>query len=537
VERFDYVIVGAGPAGCVLANRLSHDPGRRVLLLESGPPDQHPLIHMPKGVGKIRANSRYVWAYDRYEHAEQTQPSQQWMRGRTLGGSSAINGLIYVRGQPQDYQELGAETSAAWGWEAMRGAFDALESPADRLPGASPDGRLKITPYQGDSGDATLLHAAIQAGQSLGLEHQRDVNHPDDQAKIGYAQRTIDAGRRQSAAVAFLRPAEQRRNLKVVTGVLVDRVLFEADQAVGVECLVGGLRQRYYGARIILSAGSIGSPAILQRSGVGDPKLLEALGIPVVVSAPQVGQNMREHTCLNLQWRAVGHSNNHRYQGVGALRSGLQYYLRRSGPLANAIFEVTGLFRTSPQAERPNAQLFFGPHSFTDSSHKTRTPEKLPGFMVCTFPVRPRSTGSVCIDSRDAQRGPRIVFDPFSDPQDRREMVDAVRFVRRLVASEPLARYVVEETRPGRAHDSDEAILDSWRRLSGPVFHATGTCRMGADEASVVDPDTRVRGVRNLHVVDLSIAPRVLAAATYGPVCALAWRAADLLMSHERSTV
>src|SRR6185369_10699276 len=273
----------------------------------------------------------------------------------------------------------------------------------------------------------------------------------------------------------------------------------------------------------------------LQRSGIGPPDLLARYGISVVAASPDVGENMLEHTCLNMQWRAKDFSNNWRYRGFGAVLSGVQYYLTRSGPLANAIFEVTGFFKTRPDVDRPNAQFFFGPHSFVDSSHRTRTVEKAPGFMICTYPIRPRSKGQVRIESRNPTIGPKVIFDAFADAEDRRELVDSIRFARRMVATPPLAGFALEETRPGAHLQTNEQILDSIQRLGGPVFHAVGTCRMGADPASVVDPKTRVRGVRNLHVVDLSIAPSLVAGNTYGPVAAMAWRAADLIIALDRA--
>ena len=536
METFDYVIVGAGPAGCVLANRLSADTSKRVLLLESGPRDNHPLIHMPKGIAKIREDSKYMWAFDVYRDRESAKPYQSWMRGRTLGGSSAINGMIYVRGQPADYDELASLTSEDWNWAHIGAAFKALEqhslSPTETR---GTEGHLKVTTYPGDGGEETLMKAAIAAGGALGLDSREDVNEPDDQQKIGYTVRTIHAGKRQSAAVAFLRPVEQRANLTVRTGVLVDRVVFQGNMAVGVEGVVDGKAERFHGRRIILSAGTMVSPAILQRSGVGPPGLLAHHGIALVAPSAEVGENMIEHTIFNMQWRAKGaFSNNPRYRGVGAMLSGMRYYFTRTGPLANAVLEVTGFFKTRPGLDRPDAQVLFGPHSFTDSAQRGRTAEKAPGFMVVPYPLRPRSKGQVQIVSREPAAMPRVNYDPFADAQDRRELIDGVRFVRKLVATPPLADHALEETRPGAELQSDAQILDALRRLSGPGFHAAGTCRMGADPQSVVDPMTRVRGAQNLHVVDLSISPILTGGNTYGPTAAMAWRAADLIISLDR---
>jgi choline dehydrogenase len=535
MDKFDYVIVGASPAGCVLAHRLSEDASKRVLLLEGGPSDNHPMIHMPKGVGKLRNDSRYMLWYDVYEDEHSTKPLLQWMRGRTLGGSSSINGMVYVRGQPRDYEDLAALTSEDWNWKHMAAAFKAIEDHnLAPTPSRGKGGPLKVTTYPGDGGEETLMKAAIAAGEALGLGYQEDINEPDHQAKICHTVRTIHRGRRQSAAVAFLRPAEKRRNLVIRTGVLADRVIFEGMRAVAVECQVAGETTTFFGSKIILCAGALSSPTILQRSGVGSPVLLARHGIPLVAASPEVGENMIEHTIINLQWRAKGYSNNPRYQGIGAILSGARYYLTRSGPLANAVLEVTGHCKTDPSGDRPDTQIHFGPHSFKDSAQKNRSPENEPGFMMTSFPLRPRSKGKVRIESKDPAVLPRVIFNPFADPDDRRELIAGVRFIRQLAATPPLSDYVVQETRPGPQVQTDEEILGAIRRWGGPGFHAAGTCRMGADDKSVVDPQTRVRGVQNLHVVDLSISPILTSGNTYGPVVAMAWRAADLIIAQDR---
>ena len=336
-----------------------------------------------------------MWSFDVYASCGSAAPAQQWMRGRTLGGSSCINGMIYYAGQPRDYDDMAALTSDDWNWAHMSAAFKAIEGHnLAPTPTRGTEGPLKVTTYPGDGGEETLMKAAIASGEALGLEHQEDVNEPDHQAKIGYTVRTIYRGRRQSAAVAFLRAGGEAANLVIRTGVLADRVIFEGTRAVAVECRWGSEPTRFHGNRIIVSAGTLASPAILQRSGIGSPELLaHARESPVVAASPEVGENMIEHTIINsavarqglLQQSALpGHRRHLERDAV------LPHPLRAAGQ-RDARGDRS--FQDTSRCGPARGQIHFGPHSFADRRRRTRSPEKHPGFMLARFRFAPARRG------------------------------------------------------------------------------------------------------------------------------------------------
>lgn len=530
MKSYDFVIVGAGAAGCVLAYRLSENPANSVLLIEAGPRDTHPFIAMPKGLAKVMADPKHLWAYASNPEESTAGQSEVWVRGRVLGGSSSINGMMYVRGQPADFDAIAELSSDDWNWEHIGKAYAALESHelgAAETRGAK--GPLRVT--MPDLRDE-LSEAQVVAGEAMGWPRKADVNTPDNAEAIGFAPRTISNGRRQSAAVAFLRPAENRANLTILTGCTVDRVTFTGTRATGVELIREGKRESFgAGREVIVCGGAMASPGILERSGIGDAARLEALGIRVVHHNPEVGEGLIEHRGLIMQWKLKRDiSQNKEFKGWRLLRSTLKYYLTRRGPMAAAAYEIGAWFRTRPGLNRPDAQMLIAPFSF-DFAKNRQDVERFPGMHVVVYSLRPTSRGQIHIETCDPDAPARFSPNYRANAEDRQSMIGAVRVVRDYVRKAPLADLIAEETMPGPQYASDDEILDAYDRFGTCAYHAVGSCRMGNDEGSVVDPQLRVRGVDGLRVMDTSIMPVIPAGNTQAPTMAMAWRAADLILA------
>jgi choline dehydrogenase-like flavoprotein len=524
---YDYIIVGAGSAGCVMAYRLTEDPRVRVLLLEAGGKDSHPFIHMPRGLAKVMSNLRYIWPYATRPEPGSNNVSESWVRGRTLGGSSAINGMVYVRGAAADFDEIAATSSDDWNWSRMGAVYRAMEAHelgSDVTRGA--DGPLRITLPEGRP---VLSEAVIAAGEAMGLAKMDDINDPADRERVGYAPRTIYKGKRQSAAVAFLRPAMRRPNRTVHTGVAVDRILFEGTRAVAVAATRNGQPVTYSGGEILLAAGALASPAILQRSGVGPGGLLESLGIPVVCDAPAVGTNLFEHRGIVFQWRVPDRlSSNRAFRGAGLVATVLRYWFSRKGGMAGGAYDMAAYARSDPALDRPDLQILMAPFTFDFTRLPIRV-EDHGGLNFCIYKIRPDSRGELRIASRDPAQLPEIVPNYASREGDRAIIGKMMAYVRRYVRQAPLADLIEEETRPGARYASDAEIAEAYLEYGYTNYHAGGTCRMGKDAFSVVDPELKVRGVEKLRVIDTSVFPFMPAGNTQAPAMAVAWRGADIL--------
>jgi choline dehydrogenase-like flavoprotein len=527
---FDYVICGAGAAGCVLAYRLSEDPANRVALIEAGPRDRHPFIRMPKGLAKVMQDPKHLWVH-RSEPEESTAGQQEaWVRGRVLGGSTSVNGMMYVRGQPADFDTIAERSSEDWSWEHIGRAYRELEQ--HELGGSETRGDRGPMKVSMPTQRLPISEAQIAAGQAMGWKRKLDVNEPDDAVAIGYAPRTIWKGKRQSAAEAFLRPIEKRPNLEIFTDSTVDRVIFDGTKAVGVEIMRGNRAEVIEVAReVIICAGAMASPAILERSGIGQKERLEELNIPVVHDSPEVGEGLIEHRGLIMQWRLkkAALSQNRVFGGWRLLVATLQYYLTGDGPMSSAAYEIGGWFKTRSGLNRPDAQMLIAPFSFDFAKNRTEL-EKHPGINAVIYPLRPTSRGSIHITTTDPDAAAGFKPNYRATEEDKGAMIGAIRVMREYARKAPLAEMIEGETMPGPNYSTDEEILDAYDRFGTCGYHAVGSCRMGKDPASVVDPLLRVRGVSGLRVIDTSIMPVIPAGNTNGPTMAMAWRAADLIL-------
>lgn len=541
MSEFDYIIIGAGSAGCVVAERLSEDGGATVLVVEAGGSDQRFSIRMPLGYAKCFTDPTVNWNYQPEPDPGLAGRINHWPRGKVLGGSSSINALVWMRGHAGDFEDWRDAGNVGWGYADVLPAFRALE---DNEAGAdawrSTGGPVHIADVSRKV--HPLTQRFIEAGVELGLPHNRDFNGADQEG-VGIFQQNVSHGRRVSAADAFLRPAMQRPNLSIMTDTTVARIVVENGEATGIEIVRSGTGEQRTVLRarreVIVCAGSIASPQLLQLSGIGAGAHLNSLGIPVVVDNANVGANLQDHQSLNYAWRSTVPTLNHllgTWWGKGLI--GARYLLTHTGPLSMSVNQAGGFLKTDPALARPNMQIYFQASSAVPprpGGTAVRQIDPWHGFAMGISNCRPRSTGEIVITTPDAARPPRITVNALSNDDDVADMLDGVRFLRKMAATKALAPYAAEEMRPGPAVTSDDALVADIRQRSGTVFHPVSTCRMAPDQTSgVVSPELAVHGVSRLRVIDASVFPSIISGNTNAATMMIGWKGAQMIKRHWR---
>jgi choline dehydrogenase len=524
---YDVIIVGAGSAGCVLANRLSADPQRRVLLLEAGPRDTDPWIHVPLGYGKLFKKPSVNWSY--WSEPEPTLNGRKIFtpRGKVLGGSSSINGLVYTRGQPEDFDDW---ETPGWSFGELLPYFKKSEDQirgADALHGEG--GPIAVSDQ---SEPHELCDAFIEAATQAGHPRNPDFNGAQQEG-AGYSQLTARGGRRCSTATGYLKPVSHRENLQVVTDALVLKVLFEGRKATGIEYVKGGMTLQALAPQVILSAGAINTPQLLQVSGVGPAALLKEHGVPVVLDQPNVGEHLQDHFQARIVLKCTkAVTVNDDMQSLWRMAvMGLRYALLKKGPLTVSAGYAGGFWRTRPELKRPEVQTHFLTFSLDRMGEKLHP---FSGFTASICQLRPTSRGSVHIKSADPRVPPAIRYNYLATEHDRRTMLDGMRLLRRILEQPAIKPCIASEHMPGAQVQSDDEWLAYFRETGSTIYHPTCTAKMGTGPDAVVDSHLRVKGLEGLRVVDASVMPAVISGNTNAPVIAIAEKAADMIMGQSR---
>jgi choline dehydrogenase len=530
--EYDFVIVGAGSAGCVLANRLSENPSFKVALLEAGGRDVNPWIHIPAGYFRTMFNPAVTWQYDCGPEPHLDNRLVPWPRGRVLGGSSSINGLLYVRGQQQDYDVWRQLGNSGWSFRDVLPYFKRAEDQergADELHGSG--GPLGVSDVRMDN---PLCEAYIQACVAAGIPRTKDFNGPTQEG-AGYYQLTNRNGRRCSAAVAYLNPARRRPNLTIITNAAASGLDLDGKRVTGVRYRIDG-HERIIKARreVLVAAGAIGSPQILQVSGIGPPDVLKTAGVEVRHALAGVGANLQDHFQVRFVYECTlpASLNDVWHSRWLQMKTGIEYATRRTGILTIGAGVGGAFLRSRPEIDLPDIQFHIIPLSADKPGQSLHT---YSGMTISVCQLRPDSRGTIAIRSEDTRQAPGIVANYLATESDRRVMLDGMRRIRDVSAQRPFAQYVTAERHPGPEAISDDALMAYMRQKGTTIFHPTGTCKMGTDDMAVVDPRLKVHGLEGLRVIDGAIMPRVVSGNTNAPIIMIAEKAADMIKEDARA--